>query len=167
MEAIFTRRSIRSFTNEPVTEEQITKLLKAAMAAPSAGNEQPWEFIVVRERTPLEEITQIHQYSQMLKEAPVAVVVCADLGRSKYPVDYWIQDCAAATQNILLAATTTGLGTCWLGIYPQLERVEALRRIFSVPDSIVPFAVVAIGYPAKPSLMSERYDEKRVHIEKW
>lgn len=167
MEAIFTRRSIRSFTNEPVSDEQITKLLKAAMTAPSAGNEQPWDFIVVRERTALEEITQIHQYSQMLKEAPVAVVVCADPGRSKYPFDYWIQDCAAATQNILLAATTTGLGTCWLGIYPQPERVEALRRIFSVPDSIVPFAVVAIGYPAKPPRMSERYDEKRVHIEKW
>ena len=92
----------------------------AAMAAPSAGNEQPWEFIVVHERAALEEITQFHQYSQMLKEAPVAIIVCADPGRSKYPFDYWIQDCAAAT---------AGLGTCWLGIYPQPERVEALRQM--------------------------------------
>ena len=167
MEAIFTRRSIRSFTSEPVSDEQITKLLMAAMAAPSAGNEQPWEFIVVHERAALEEITQFHQYSQMLKEAPVAIIVCADPGRSKYPFDYWIQDCAAATQNILLAAVTAGLGTCWLGIYPQPERVEALRQIFGVPDSIVPFAVVAVGYSAKELRMSNRFDEKRVHIEKW
>ena len=167
MEAIFTRRSIRSFTSEPVSDEQITKLLMAAMAAPSAGNEQPWEFIVVRERSAMEQITQIHQYSQMLKEAPVAIIVCADPGRSKYPFDYWIQDCAAATQNILLAAVTAGLGTCWLGIYPQPERVEALRQIFGVPDSIVPFAVVAVGYSAKELRMSNRFDEKRVHIEKW
>ena len=167
MEAIFTRRSIRNFTSEPVDDEQITQLLKAAMTAPSAGNEQPWEFIVVRERATLEEITQFHQYSQMLKEAPVAIVVCADPGRSKYPYEYWIQDCAAATQNILLAAVTAGLGTCWLGIYPQPERVEAIRQIFGVPDPIVPFAVVAVGYAAKPSRIADRFDENRLHIEKW
>ena len=167
MEAIFTRRSIRNFTSEQVTDEQITKLLQAAMAAPSAGNEQPWEFIVVRERASLEEITKFHQYSQMLKEAPAAIVVCADPGRSKYPFDYWIQDCAAATQNILLAAVTAGLGTCWLGIYPQPERVEGLRKIFSIPESIVPFAIVAVGYAAKPVHISDRFDEKRVRVEKW
>ena len=103
----------------------------------------------------------------MLREAPVAIVVCADINRSKYPFEYWIQDCAAAIQNILLAATSAGLGTCWLGIYPQPERVEALRRIFALSDHVVPFAVVAIGHTAKPSRMADRFDKTRVHYEKW
>ena len=167
LEAIFTRRSIRRFTNEPVTQEQITGLLQAAMTAPSAGNQQPWEFIVVRERAPLVEITTFHQYSQMLKEAPAAIIVCADIKRSKYAVDYWIQDCAAATQNILLAAVSAGLGTCWLGIHPQQERVEGVRRIFGIPESIVPFAVVAVGYPAKMPRRPSQFDENRIHQEKW
>ena len=167
MEAIFTRRSIRRFTNEPVTQEQITSLLQAAMTAPSAGNQQPWEFIVARERAPLEEVTTFHHYSEMLKEAPAAIIVCADVKRSKYPFDYWIQDCSAATQNMLLAAVSAGLGTCWLGIYPQPERVEGVRRIFGIPESIVPFAIVAVGYPARVPRRPSQFDETRIHQEKW
>ena len=167
MDAIIARRSVRNFTNQSVSEEQLTQLLKAAMAAPSAGNEQPWEFIVVHDRGALEEITQVHQYSQMLKEAPVAIVVCADPRRGKYPFEYWIQDCAAATENILIAAVTAGLGACWLGIYPQPERVIALRRIFSVPEPIIPFSVVAIGYSVKKMRPSDRFDATRIHQENW
>jgi nitroreductase len=137
------------------------------MAAPSAGNQQPWEFIVVHNCSNLEEITKIHEYSQMLKQAPAAIVVCADPSRNKYPFDFWMQDCAAATQNILLAAVSAGLGACWLGIYPQPERVEGLRRIFAVPEHIVPFAVIALGYPAKPPRVIDRFDMQRVHNEKW
>lgn len=167
MEAIFSRRSIRSFTNEPVGEEQITRLLRAAMAAPSAGNQQPWEFIVVRQRSTLEAIMRIHTHSLMLKEAPVAIVVCADLKRSKYPVDYWIQDCAAATQNILLEAVSAGLGTCWLGVHPQPERVDGFRSIFGLPDAIMPFAAIAVGYPAKQPRSVDRFEQERVHQETW
>lgn len=167
MQEIFDRRSVRNFITQPVTDDQVTTLLKAAMAAPSAGNEQPWEFIVVRNRERLEQITQVHAYSQMLKDAPVAIVVCADPRRAKYPDDYWIQDCAAATENILLAAVSLGLGSCWLGIYPQPERVEALQRIFAMPAQVLPFAVVALGVPAQQPRPSERFKGERVHVEVW
>ncbi len=167
LEEIFNRRSMRNFTGKPVSEEQVTHLIKAAMAAPSAGNEQPWEFIIIRDRTVLEKIIQVNPFSQMLKEAPVAIVVCADIERKKYPDDYWVLDCAAATQNILLAATGLGLGSCWLGFFPQPERVEGLRSILGSPEHIVPFSVVAIGYPANPTRPSKRFDELRIHLETW
>lgn len=167
MEAIFTRRSIRRYTDKPVAEETVTKLLEAAMAAPSAGNEQPWEFIVVTDRAALEQITQVHAYAHMLKQAPVAIAVCSDLARSKYPVDFWIQDCAAATENILLAAASLGLGTCWLGVYPNTERVAGVRRIFAIPDTVVPFAIVAVGHPAEQPEKANRFDKNRIHKEKW
>ena len=167
MESIFNRRSVRNFTAEPVHEDTVIKLLKAAMAAPSAGNQQPWEFIIVRDRSALEEVTKFHEYSSMLKQAPVAIIVCANLQRCKYPVDYWIQDCAAATQNILLAATALNLGSCWLGILPQPERVEGVRRVFSMPDNVVPLSIVALGWPEKPLKAIDRFDATRIHYEKW
>ncbi len=167
MEAIFTRRSIRRYTDKPVAEEDVEKLLKAAMAAPSAGNEQPWEFIVVTDRAAREQVTQVHAYAQMLKQSPVAIVVCADTARSKYPFDFWIQDCAAATENILLAAAALGLGTCWLGVYPNAERVAGVRRIFAIPEPVIPFAIVAVGHPAEQPGKADRYDEKRIYSESY
>ncbi len=167
MEAIFTRRSVRQYADRPVADEAVAKLLAAAMAAPSAGDERPWEFIVVTDRAAREEITRIHPYSHMLRQAPVAIVVCADPARGKYPVDYWVQDCAAATENILIAAAALGLGTCWLGVHPIPDRVAGLRRIFAIPAAIVPFAVVAVGHPAATPARADRYDEKRIHQEKW
>lgn len=167
MEAIFTRRSIRRYADLPVDADTVEKLLAAAMAAPSAGNEQPWEFIVVTDQAAREEITRIHPYSQMLKQAPVAIVVCADKARSRYPVDYWIQDCAAATQNILLAAAALGLGTCWLGVHPVPERVAGVRRTLGIPEPIVPFAIVALGHPAEKPGKVDRFDPTRIHSEKY
>ncbi|MDT8902441.1 nitroreductase family protein [Anaeroselena agilis] len=167
MEAIFTRRSIRRYDDRPVEAGAVDKLLAAAMAAPSAGNEQPWEFIVVTDQATREEITRVHPYSQMLRQAPVAIVVCADTARSRYPVDYWIQDCAAATQNILLAAAAIGLGTCWLGVHPVAERVEGVRRLLAIPDTIVPFAIVAVGHPAEQGGRVDRFDPTRIHHERY
>lgn len=167
MKEIFTRRSVRSYTAEPITDDAILTLLKAAMAAPSAGNQQPWEFIVVRDRAVLTEITKVHPYSQMLLEAPAAIVVCADLNRSKYPVDYWVQDCAAATQNILLAATAEGIGSCWLAVYPDAGRVAGVRRIFAVPEQFMPFSIVSLGYPAKPPRLVDRFEPQRIHQGTW
>ncbi len=167
MEAIFTRRSVRQYTDRPVADEAVAKLLAAAMAAPSAGDERPWEFIVVTGRDAREEIMSVHPHSRMLKQAPLAIVVCADTARSKYPVEFWAQDCAAATENILLAAVSLGLGSCWLGVHPLPERVAALRRIFAIPESVVPFAIVAVGHPAVQPARADRYDEKRIHKEKW
>jgi nitroreductase len=165
MEAIFTRRSIRRYTDRPVAADDVRKLLAAAMAAPSAGNEQPWEFVVVTGQAVREEITRVHPYSQMLKQAPVAIVVCADPARSRYPHDYWIQDCAAATENILLAAAALGLGTCWLGVHPVPERVAGVRRVLAIPEPIVPLSIVAVGYPAEQPGKVDRYEEARIHHE--
>lgn len=168
MEAILQRRSVRDFTDKPVSEEVLTSLLEAGMCAPSAGNERPWHFIIVTERSLLEGITEFHEYSKMLKHAPAAIIVCADLNCDKYPgVGYWVQDCAAATQNILIAAQYKGLGACWLGMYPKKERVEGLRRLLNIPEHIVPFAGIALGYPAAVKSPGSRYDGSRVHRNGW
>lgn len=166
MDAILTRRSIRRYTAQPVAEELITGFLKAAMAAPSAGNEQPWEFVVLTERTILDRIPSFHPYAAMLKEAPAAILVCGDLAREKHE-GYWVQDCSAATENILIAVNEKGLGAVWLGIYPREERVRGLRQLLSIPETIVPFALVAIGYPAEKKEPADRFDASRLHYNSW
>lgn len=166
MDVIMSRRSIRKYTGEPVPDKMLKELLKAAMNAPSARNQQPWHFIVIRDKAVLEKITEFHPYSQMLKEASAAIVVCGDeeLETSK---GYWIQDCSAATQNILLAAHSKGLGAVWLGIYPRDERVTGLKGLLGIPTHVTPLSIVSIGYPAEEKGLVERYDEKRVHYERW
>ena len=166
MKEIFERRSIRKYTDKPISDENIEKLLRAAMAAPSAGNQQPWEFVVIRDRKILEGITKFHPYSQMLKEAQLAIAVCADLDREKH-VGYWQQDCAAATQNLLLEAQFLGIGAVWLGIYPRDERVKGVKELLGLPERVIPMAVISIGYPAENKGPAERYDKTRVHINKW
>ena len=166
MKAIFARRSIRKYTSEPVEDKVIHDLLEAAMAAPSAGDERPWEFIVLRDRAVLDAIPAIHPYAQMVKDAPVAIVVCGDLHKQKYK-GFWVQDCAAATENLLLAVTDAGLGAVWCGIYPLEERVEAFRRLLAAPAHIVPFALVPIGHPAEEKPPARRYDAARVHHDRW
>ena len=168
MDSIKNRRSIRRYTNQPLTEEAIYELLEAGMCAPSAGNEKPWHFVVIEERSQLEGIMKVHPYSHMLKEAPLAIVVCADLSADRYPgTNYWVQDCSAATENILIAAQELGLGTCWLGIYPVEERVQGLVNILGLPENIVPFSAIAVGYPAERKEPIQRYDEIRVHRNRW
>ncbi len=166
MNAILERRSIRKYTNEPVSEKDINDLLKAAMAAPSAGNEQPWEFIVVKDKQLLKEIINVHPYAGMLAEAPAAIIVCGDLNKEKYK-GYWVQDCSAATENILIASQEKGLGTVWTGVYPSEDRVESIRKIFNIPEHVVPMNVIAIGHPGETKEPADRYDESRVHINKW
>lgn len=166
MKAILERRSIRKYTGEPVTEEDVKDLLKAAMAAPSAGNEQPWEFIVVKDRQLLMEITRVHPYAGMLAEAPLAIIVCGDPEREKYK-DYWVQDCSAAAQNILIEAQDKGLGAVWLGVYPTEDRVEGIRKIFGIPRHVVPMNIISIGHPGEKKEPADRYDESRIHLNKW
>ena len=165
VKAILERRSIRKYTNEPVSESDIKDLLRAAMAAPSAHNKQPWEFIVVKDRQLLTEITKFHPYSKMLNEAPIAIIVCGDQRRDYS--EYWVQDCSAATENILLAAQNKGLGAVWLGVYPHEDMVERLRKIFGIPEHIITLNVIAVGHPAETKKPSDRYDEDRVHLNKW
>jgi nitroreductase len=166
MEAILTRRSVRRYTDEPVTEEQIEEMLRAAMAAPSAGDQRPWDFVIITERETLDAIPEFHRYAKMLHDAPLAIVVCADLDRQVHE-GYWVQDCSAATENLLLAAHAIGLGAVWLGVYPREERVEGLRRLLGLPENVVPLNVVSIGHPAEERKYAKRYDESKVHRERW
>lgn len=166
MEAILSRRSIRKYTAEPVADEVIQELLKAAMAAPSAGNEQPWHFIVIRDRRILDEIPRFHPYSQMLREAPVAILVCGDPRLQKYQ-GYWPLDCAAATENVLIAIQALGLGGVWLGVYPVEDRMNALRHLLGIPSEVVPFSLIPVGYPAETKPPAERFDPRRVHRDRW
>lgn len=166
IEALMTRRSIRKYTAESVPESLIKTILEAAMMAPSAGNQQPWQFILVRKKPTLQAIADSHPHAAMLREAPLAIVVCGDLRLEKHP-GYWIQDCSAATENLLLAAHALGLGAVWLGVYPRQERVDAIRNLFHLPEFIMPLAVVAVGYPAENKSIPQRFDPEKLHDEQW
>lgn len=166
LQAILSRRSIRQYTGQPVSEDDITELLRAAMAAPSAGNEQPWQFVVIRDRQTLDAIPNHHPYATMVRQAPVAILVCGDLDMEKH-AGYWVQDCAAATQNILIAAHARGLGAVWLGVYPREERMAGLQKLLGLPERIIPFALIPVGYPAEDKPPANRYDPARVHLNRW
>ena len=163
-QTILARRSIRKYTDEPVSEEAIETLLKAAMAAPSASNRKPWQFIVVTKRETLDSLAEAHRHGKMLFQAPLCIAVCGDLTEMER---YWVQDCSAATENMLLADTALGLGAVWLGVYPRDERIEAVRPILALPDHITPLNLVSIGHPAEEKPSRTQYDETRVHWERW
>src|SRR5665647_680519 len=145
MKEIFERRSIRKYSKLPIPDDDIEKLLRAAMAAPSAGNQQPWEFIIIKDKNILAAIIKIHPYSQMLKEAQLAIVICADLEKEIHS-GYWVQDCSAATENILIEAQHLGLGSVWLGVYPKEDRVKGLTELLNLPVRVIPLSIVSLGY---------------------
>jgi nitroreductase len=164
IEPILSRRSIRKYTDEPVSEEQITKLLEAGMAAPSASNKKPWHFVVVTERETLDKLSHYGSHWDMLRDAPLSIVVCGDPGISDR---YWVQDCSAATENILLAVTMIGLGAVWLGCHPNPERVDPTKELLGIEDPVTPLAVLAIGHPAEEKEARTQYDDARVHRDRW
>ena len=166
MRSILERRSIRKYTDEPISEADLKDLMKAAMAAPTAGNQQPWEFIITRDKADMEAITKVHPYANSLLGAPAAIIVCGDLERQQWK-GYWVQDCSAATENILIAVQEKGLGSVWLGVYPLDDRVEGIRKIYGLPENIVPFAVLPIGHPAESKGPSDRFDDSRIHWDSW
>jgi nitroreductase len=166
LEALMTRRSVREFTPEPVTEEQINTILSAAMHAPSACNQQPWHFIAVDSREKLNAITEVHPYAKMLKKAPLAVVVCGDLTLETCPGN-WVIDCSAATENMLLAAHAIGLSSVWVGIHPVENRVKAIGNLLGLPVHIVPLCLAAVGHPAGPLPKVNRFKPERIHRNKW
>lgn len=161
---LFARRSIRKYTDEPVREEHILLLLKAGMAAPSASNLKPWHFIVITRRVLLNKLADIMPYGKMLAHAPLCISVCGDLGINER---YWVQDCSAATENILLAATGLGLGAVWLGVYPRPERLDPVREALNIPEGIMPLNLLAIGHPAEMPPPRTQYEESRVHRDIW
>ena len=164
IQTIFARRSIRKYTAEPVSEADIRTLLEAAMAAPSASNRKPWQFVVVTERQMLDALAEIHPHGKMLFEATLCIAVCGDLTEMER---FWVQDCSAATENLLLAATALGLGAVWLGVYPREERVAAVRQVLGLPETIVSLNLISIGHPAEEREPRTQYDETRVHRERW
>lgn len=163
---ITSRHSIRRFRRERVSDENVNEMLRAAMSAPSAGNQQPWHFVVVRDPELLTKIAHTHPYGQMTAEASVAILVCGDPSLEVHK-GYWVQDCSAATENLLLAAHALGLGAVWVGIYPREERVAEFREMFGLPDGVQPLALVPVGFPAEQKPQQDRYQAARVHSEKW
>jgi len=166
LETIFTRRSIRRFTDASVADEHIETLLRAGMAAPSAGNQQAWEFVVIDDPAILKAIPTVHPYAQMCAEAPLTLAVCADPTREKY-AGFWVQDCSAATQNILLAAHAIGLGAVWLGIAAGGERAHQVAELLHLPEGIEPLALIAVGHPSEMKDPEDRYDPVKTHHNGW
>lgn len=163
---LITRRSIRKYSNEEITQEQIEQLLMAGMYAPSAGNQQPWHFIIIRNKDAFHNITKIHPFSKMLLNASAAILVCADL-QLETNKGYWPLDCSAATENILIAAHGLGLGAVWLGVYPRRDRQEGIAKIFSLPENIQPFSLISLGYPAEKFDLPNRFKTERIHSDIW
>lgn len=163
LNVIFSRRSIRAYTDEPVGEDDIQALLEAAMAAPSASNLKPWHFVVVTDRATLQALAAVHPYGEMLRQAGLGIAVCGDPEVS----DSWVLDCSAATENILLAAAALGLGGVWLGCHGRPERVEAVRRVLGIPESMGLLSLLSIGHPAEEKAARTQYDPSRVHHQRW
>ena len=166
IEAILTRRSIRSYTAEPVTEVDIETILHAAMAAPSAGNQQPWHFVVTTEREWLDRMAETTPYGKMLREAPLAITVCADTRDLRHPT-MWQQDCSNAAENALIAIHALGLGAVWLGFWPKMERVEPLKAVLGLPEGVEPLCVLAVGHPAEGQPAVDRFRDESVHRDRW
>lgn len=164
VQTIFSRRSIRRYQDEPVSEIDIQTLLEAAMAAPSASNRKPWHFVLVDDRDVLDRLADAHPYAKMLYEAPLCVAVCGDTIASER---YWVQDCSAATENLLLAATAMGLGAVWLGVHPNEDRIAAIREILGIPPEISPLNLISVGHPAEEKGARTQYDRARVHRGRW
>lgn len=167
LEAIYNRRSIREYTDEPVTEEEMHKLLEAAFSAPTAVNTQPWEYVVLTEKKALDKVRDKLHFARY--NAPSAIIVCGNMKLAfKGPVkDLWICDCSAAVENILLAATELGLAAVWIGIYPLETNINAVKKALDMPDYVVPMAMVYVGHGAYELEGRCRYNEKRVYWQKY
>jgi nitroreductase len=166
LEAIQTRRSIRRYTSQPVDDETMEQILRAAMMAPSARNQQPWHFVVLRDAETLRKIPESCPNAAMVAGAPAAVLVCADEKLEQTP-GYLPQDCAAAVQNMLLAAHAMGLGAVWCGIHPRPKREAALRELCGLPEHVLPHSLVVLGHPGERPKQPDRFLPERIHQEEW
>jgi nitroreductase len=166
LEAIRTRRSIRKFLDRPVPQELVEILLRAAMSAPSARNSQPWQFVVISDRQILRQIPVINPYAEMAEHAPLAILICADTRLDRAPW-YWPVDCAAAAQNMLLAAHGLELGAVWTGVWPREERMDGFRHLLNMPKPVIAHSLLVVGYPAEQLPPDDRYRPDRVHHDGW
>jgi len=165
IDAIFSRRSIRRYQDQPVADDELELLLQAAMAAPSACNSLPWEFVVVTDPDTLVLLREALGFAQY--NAPAAIVVLGNpaVAHNSCAKRFWVQDCSAATENILIAATDLGLGTVWIGIHPMSSLEKPVRRALSIPPDVTPLCMVYVGHPAEEHPSGTKYDEHRVHRE--
>ena len=164
--AILNRRSIRKYSDKAMPDGALDKLLKSAMYAPSAMNNQAWQFVVINQRKKLDEILKVISHAEMLKSAQAAVLICGDLDLEKN-IDYVQQNCSAATQNLMLCAHGLGLGSCWIGVYPVKEIISGLQDLFKLPEHIVPISLVSLGYPAENPIAEDRFKNEKVHFNQW
>ncbi len=165
---IHNRKSVRNFTGELVTQDQLEILLKAAMAAPSAVNCQAWEFVVVTDRKTLDALGDALPYAKMIYKAGAAIIVCGNPAKAhKNFVEYAIIDSTLASQNILLAAEAIGLGAIWTAAYPYPDRMKSVRSILNIPSDVIPLNVIPIGHPTGEDVRKEKFDPKKIHLETW
>lgn len=164
--AIFTRRSVRKYSNQPVSDATVKLLLQAAMSAPSAKNAQSWEFIVIRDKKTLAQIPAFHPFSKQIPEAQVAIVVCGNT-KLEATKGHWIPDGSNASMNILLAAHSLGLGAVWTTFYPYEDRTAGIRKLLNLPDHIMPLNIIPLGYPVEKRVYQDRFNPAKVHYEKW
>ena len=165
---IMTRTSIRQFTNQPIAKDTLVSIVKAGMAAPSAVNLQPWSFIVIDEPEVLQKLNEVHPYSN-LKTATAAIVVCGLLDKTDNESirAYWVQDCSAASENILLAAHAYGLGAVWCGVYPNDERIPSVKEVLGIPENVMPLNIITMGYPAENPEPKDKFKTENIHYQKW
>lgn len=163
---IMTRTSVRQYTERPISADTLETLLKAGMAAPTAVNKQPWAFVVTTGRDALDSLATLQP---RLQTAAAAITVCGDMTRAieGEDRDFWVQDCSAATENILLAAHALGLGAVWTGVYPIAERVDNVSHALALPDSVVPMCIIAVGYPVADQEPKDKWDPSKVHYQRW
>jgi nitroreductase len=160
---LFARRSIRQYADDPLSDADIESLLQAGMAAPSGSNRKPWHFVAVTDKNTLGELARNHPYGKMLAGAAVGIAVCGDPAIS----DWWVQDCCAATENILVAAVALGLGAVWLGCHGRPEREQVVRDVLGIPSQIGVLSLISIGYPAEEKEARTQYDPACVHRNRW
>lgn len=168
IENIMTRTSIRKFTSQPISKDTLDVIVKAGMAAPSAVNAQPWAFVVITEKEILDSLDVIKPWFN-LKTATAAIVVCGDMNKALEGDGrmYWVQDCSAVSENILLAAHAYGLGAVWCGVYPNNDIVKAVSETLSLPSNIIPLNVITMGYPDQNPEPKDKFKEENIHYQKW
>ena len=164
LDNIATRTSVRDYEARPVEKEKIEKMLRAAMAAPTAMNKQPWHFVVVDQRNVLDALAGTNPYAKMLKKAPLAIVVCGNTDKmiEGGGRDFWIQDASAATENLQLAAHAMGLGAVWTGAYPSEERCISISKVLSLSDNLIPLNMIVVGYPAEQPQPKQKFKEENI-----
>ncbi len=166
---IMTRTSIRAYQETPVEDAVIEKILRAGMAAPTARDTRPWSFIVVKDKDLLSQIAEANPNAGMCAKAPLAIVVCGDMSKTlDGPArEYWVDDCSAATENILLAAHALGLGAVWTGFYPNMDRVNAINPILNIPEGQVVLCVIPMGYPDENREPKDKWNPENIHYDRW